>query len=208
MPSFETTASFMLVIFLLGFTPGPDNTFVLMQSITRGRRAGFIAIAGFCVGICVHTAAVALGLAALVAASASALTVLKIAGAMYLGYLAWQALRAPVGVQPSAQACAGDGLWLFIRAIVMNLSNPKLLLFFLAFLPQFVEQGAGPVEWQIAWFGLCFIINTVLVFGSIVVFASWIGQGLRQSERAQLYLNRVCGVVFAALGVRLLASTQ
>ncbi|MDH5856754.1 LysE family translocator [Lampropedia aestuarii] len=206
MPSIETTTSFMLVIFLLGFTPGPDNTFVLMQSISRGRRAGFIAIAGFCVGICVHTAAVALGLAALVAASAVALTVLKIAGAVYLGYLAWQAFHAPVQVLPNQQVGAGDGLRLFMRAIVMNLSNPKLLLFFVAFLPQFVDSGAGPVELQVAWFGLCFVMNTVLVFGTIVLCASWIGRGLRQSPRAQRYLNRACGVVFAALGGRLLAS--
>jgi threonine/homoserine/homoserine lactone efflux protein len=208
MPSIETTAGFLLVAVVLGFTPGPDNIFVLMQSIARGRRAGFVTIAGLCAGLCVHTAAVALGLAAVFAASETAFTVLKVVGAGYLAYLAWQALRAPASDLGEVEASAITGRSLFARGVLMNLTNPKVLLFFLAFLPQFVQPAAGPIALQVAWFGLCFIAATVVAFGTIALLAGLIGETLRRSRRAQLYLNRLCGVVFAGLAVRLLTSTR
>jgi threonine/homoserine/homoserine lactone efflux protein len=95
-----------------------------------------------------------------------------------------------------------------MRGVLMNLTNPKVLLFFLAFLPQFVEPKAGPVALQVAWFGLCFIAATVFAFGTIALLAGVIGAWLRRSRRAQVYLHRACGVVFAGLAVRLLASTR
>lgn len=208
MPSLETSVAFFLVAIVLGFTPGPDNTFVLMQSIARGKRAGMLVIGGLCIGICVHTLAVALGLAAVFAASEAAFTVLKLVGAAYLAYLAWQAFRAPAGPLEDAGARASSARGLFGRGIVMNLTNPKVLLFFLAFLPQFVEPSAGPVALQIVWFGLCFIVATVLSFGTVALLAGAIGDLLRRSVRAQLYLNRLCGAVFAGLAVRLLTSAR
>lgn len=208
MPSLETTVAFFLVATVLGFTPGPDNTFVLMQSIARGKRAGMLVVAGLCVGICMHTVAVALGLAAVFAASESAFTVLKVVGAAYLAYLAWQAFRAPVGPLEATGASSTAVGGLFGRGVVMNLTNPKVLLFFLAFLPQFVAPEAGPVALQIVWFGLCFIVATVLTFGTVALLAGAIGDLLRRSMRAQLYLNRLCGVVFAGLAMRLLTSAR
>src|SRR5690606_22978683 len=95
MPSIETTSGFFIVALVLGITPGPDNVFVLMQSIASGKRAGLLVVAGLCAGLCMHTAAVALGLAAIISASPTAFTVLKVVGAAYLAYLAWQAFRAP-----------------------------------------------------------------------------------------------------------------
>lgn len=208
MPSLETTVAFFLVAIVLGFTPGPDNTFVLMQSITRGKRAGMLVVAGLGVGICMHTLAVALGLAAVFAASESAFTVLKVIGAAYLAYLAWQALRVPAGPFEEIGASSASVMGLFGRGIVMNLTNPKVLFFFLAFLPQFVEPQAGPVAVQIVWFGLWFIVATVLTFGTVALLAGAIGNLLRRSARAQLYLNRLCAVVFAGLAVRLLTSAR
>jgi threonine/homoserine/homoserine lactone efflux protein len=208
MPSVETSAAFFGVALLLGFTPGPDNLFVLMQSIVRGRRAGLLVVAGLCLGLCVHTAAVALGLAAVVAASETAFVVLKLVGAAYLGYLAWQAFRTPAGSLDAAPADGRSDAQLFGRAVVMNLTNPKVLLFFLAFLPQFVEAAAGPVALQVAWFGLCFIAATVLAFGTIAVAAGYIGRWLRASKRAQQNLHRLCGLVFAGLALRLLSSSR
>jgi threonine/homoserine/homoserine lactone efflux protein len=208
MPSLETTVAFFLVAIVLGFTPGPDNTFVLMQSIARGKRAGMLVVAGLCVGICMHTVAVALGLAAVFAASESAFTVLKVVGAAYLAYLAWQAFRVPVGPLEATGASSTAIGGLFGRGVVMNLTNPKVLLFFLAFLPQFVAPEAGPVALQIVWFGLCFIVATVLTFGTVALLAGAIGDLLRRSTRAQSYLNRLCGIVFAGLAVRLLTSAR
>jgi threonine/homoserine/homoserine lactone efflux protein len=208
MPSIETTSGFFIVALILGLSPGPDNTFVLMQSITSGRRAGLFVVAGLCAGLCVHTAAVALGLAAVFAASRAAFTVLKVIGGGYLAYLAWQAFRAPADALDDRPAPPASGTALFVRGIAMNLGNPKVLLFFLAFLPQFVEVGAGPVALQVTWFGLCFIVATVLTFGAIALLSGAIGEWLRRSRRAQLYLNRICGLVFAGLAVRLLTSAR
>lgn len=208
MPSAETTVGFFLIAVVLGLTPGPDNIFVLMQSIARGRLAGMLVVAGLCTGLCVHTAAVALGLAAVFAASESAFMVLKVVGAAYLAYLAWQAIRTPAGRLDDVGTPSTSGGALFVRGVAMNLTNPKVLLFFLAFLPQFVEPGAGPVALQIVWFGLWFIVATVLTFGAVALLAGAIGNLLRRSARAQVYLNRLCGFVFAGLAVRLLTSSR
>ena len=173
MPSLHTLSTFFGVAVLLALTPGPDNLFVLLQSAQRGWRAGMAVVLGLCLGLMVHTAAVALGLAALFAASPTAFTVLKFCGAAYLAWLAWQALRAPAGAgqdegqqdegQDAAEAgSAGDaargeqeqtaaaqavpavapGLLRMVgRGMLMNLTNPKVLIFFLAFLPQFTDPA-------------------------------------------------------------------
>jgi threonine/homoserine/homoserine lactone efflux protein len=208
MPALETTAGFFTVAVLLGFTPGPDNLFVLMQSASRGRRAGLLVMLGLCAGLCVHTAAVALGLAAVFAASPMAFVVLKVAGAAYLLYLAWQAFRAPASAPGSDDGAPVPAAKLFGRGVVMNLTNPKVLLFFLAFLPQFVDTGAGPVAPQVVWFGLWFIVATLIAFGTIAWLAGAIGERLRRSQRAQLWLNRAAGIVFAGLAVRLLSDQR
>ena len=206
MPTTETTTAFFLVALILGFTPGPDNLFVLMQSASQGRRAGLKVMLGLCAGLCVQTAAVALGLATLFAASQTAFQVLKFVGAGYLLYLAWKAFRAPMGELGTAGG--SDDTHLLLRGFVMNLTNPKVLLFFLAFLPQFVSPGAGPVALQVAWFGGWFIVATVFAFGTIALLAGAIGERLRRSERAQVVLNRVCGVVFAGLAIKLLTAER
>jgi threonine/homoserine/homoserine lactone efflux protein len=205
MPSLETTAGFFTVAVLLGFTPGPDNLFVLMQSVSRGRRAGLLVLLGLCAGLCVHTAAVALGLAAVFAASPAAFVVLKVVGAAYLLYLAWQAFRAPASAPGGGDAAPTSARALFGRGIVMNLTNPKVLLFFLAFLPQFVDADAGAVAPQVVWLGLWFIAATLLAFGTIAWLAGAIGERLRRSPRWQRWLNRIAATVFAGLAVRLLA---
>ena len=161
MPTLQASLAFFTVALLLALSPGPDNLFVLVQSATGGRRAGFAVVAGLMLGVMVHTLAVALGLAAVFAASATAFTVLKLLGAAYLLYLAWGAWRAPAMLVASdAGAPAHPPPWprLMARGVVMNLGNPKVLLFFLALLPQFVQPGQGPVAGQIVWFGALFIL--------------------------------------------------
>jgi threonine/homoserine/homoserine lactone efflux protein len=142
-------------------------------------------VAGLCAGLCVHTAAVAFGLAAVFAASEAAFTVLKWVGGAYLAWLAWQAFRAPVRALDDGVAPQAAGSALFVRGVAMNLTNPKVLLFFLAFLPQFVEPNAGAVALQVMWFGLCFIVSTVIAFGSIALLSGAIGDWLRRSGRAR-----------------------
>lgn len=208
MPSFDTTLGFFAVALLLGYTPGPDNLFVLMQSVSQGRRAGVWVVLGLCTGLCFHTAAVALGLAAVFAASPLAFTALKLIGAAYLAYLAWQAFRAPAQGLEEGSSQALPQRELYLRGVVMNLTNPKVLLFFLALLPQFVEPQAGPVAAQIVWFGAWFIVATVVSFGTVAILAGSIGKWFQGSQRAQQLLNRACALVFAGLAVRLLLATR
>lgn len=212
MPTLDTLLAFFGVSLLLGITPGPDNLFVLVQSAQRGWRAGMAVVLGLCAGLVVHTAAVALGLAALFAASAAAFSVLKYLGAAYLAWLAWQALRprAPGGAgdagapAPGAASRADAGLWRMVgRGMVMNLTNPKVLIFFLAFLPQFADPARGSVAPQIMLLGVVFMVATLLVFGAIALFSGTFGTLLLRSERAQRWLNRAAGLVFLGLALRL-----
>ena len=222
MPSVETLVAFFGVAVLLALTPGPDNIFVLVQSAQRGWRAGMAVVLGLCAGLVVHTAAVALGLAAVFAASAMAFTVLKFCGAAYLAWLAWHSLRAPVDVgevaATDARATAPDeaeavplsgaavvpGMARMVgRGMFMNLTNPKVLIFFLAFLPQFADPARGGVALQLMVLGAVFMLATLLVFGAIAFFSGTFGVLLQRSVRAQRLLNRVAGLVFLGLALRL-----
>ena len=200
----ESALAFFSLSLVLALAPGPDNLFVLMVSAAEGRRAGFAVVTGLMLGVMGHTLAVALGLAALFAASATAFTVLKLAGAAYLLYLAWGAWRAPahLGAQDEAPPTQA---WprLVARGVVMNLTNPKVLLFFLALLPQFVTAGQGSVARQIVALGALFIVAGSLVFGAIVLAAGALRGRLARSARAQRLLNRSAAVVFAGLALRL-----
>ncbi|WP_313330547.1 LysE family translocator [Comamonas sp.] len=214
MPTFQSLLAFFGVAVLLALSPGPDNLFVLMQSIQRGWRVGIAVVVGLCLGVVVHTTAVALGLAAVFAASSIAFTVLKWCGAAYLAYLAWGAWRAPVAEDASAGGAAASGsgrtdiagtdlLVMVRRGVVMNLTNPKVLIFFLAFLPQFADPAVGPVGPQIFVFGAVFILAAFLVFGAIALFSGAFGNLLLRSPRAQFWLNKITAVVFVGLAVKL-----
>ncbi len=203
MLSLQTGLAFFSVSVLLALSPGPDNVFVLVHAAQHGVRAGLLVVLGLCTGLLFHTAAVALGLAALLAASPLAFDVLKGVGAAYLLWLAWLSWRAPTGL---LQGQAADGLsarQTYVRGIIMNASNPKVAIFFLAFLPQFVDPALGPVQWQIVQLGACFGLTTLLIFGGIAALAGRFGQRLRESERAQHILHRAAALVFAALALRL-----
>ena len=201
----ESALAFFSLAIVLALAPGPDNLFVLMISAAEGRRAGFAVVAGLMVGVMGHTLAVALGLAALFAASATAFTVLKLAGAAYLLYLAWGAWRAPASLGAPGEPAQRAQAWprLVARGVVMNLTNPKVLLFFLALLPQFVTPGRGSVAGQIVALGALFIVAGSLVFGAIVLAAGALRERLARSARAQRLLNRSAAVVFAGLALRL-----
>jgi threonine/homoserine/homoserine lactone efflux protein len=201
-------AVFFAAALLLGISPGPDNLFVLAQSLIGGRRAGFMITLGLCTGLLVHTTAVALGVAAVIKTSSVAFLALKMAGAGYLLYLAWRAFRA--GGIKTAQA--GDeqltSIQLYRRGIIMNVINPKVTMFFLAFLPQFINPDSGPVFPQILLLGAAFVIATLIIFNGIVLLAGWIGERLGRSTVAQAWLNRLSGMLFAGLAIRLLLTRQ
>ena len=195
----ETLTAFFAAAVLLALAPGPDNIFVLTQSALHGRVSGVAVVLGLCTGLVGHTLAVALGVAVIFQASAVAFTVLKLAGAAYLLYLAWQAFRAP-----AARLAAADGGTvpfgrLYRRGIIMNLTNPKVSLFFLAFLPQFADPAHGPLSVQMIVLGAVFILATILVFGTIAVLAGMLGNLLGRSATIQRALNWLAGSVFIGL---------
>lgn len=213
MPSLDALIAFFGISALLALTPGPDNLFVLLQSAQHGWRTGLCVVLGLCLGLVVHTSAVALGLAALLAASSLAFTLLKFVGAAYLAYLAWQALRVPAAANagpaaaPSGRPAAG-ALRMVGRGVLMNLSNPKVLIFFLAFLPQFADPARASVAPQILLLGLVFMLATLLVFGAIALFSGHFGALLQRSARAQQWLQRTAGLVFLGLALRLATSAR
>ena len=200
-------ALFIAAAVALALAPGPDNVFVLMQSALHGPRAGIVVTLGLCTGLLVHTAAVVLGVAALVQTSAIAFTVLKLAGAAYLLYLAWGAFRARASGLPGNAPQALTVAALYHRGIIMNITNPKVAIFFLAFLPQFADAQRGPVWAQVMLFGALFIASAMVVFCTIAWAAGFLGSWLRRTPSAELIMNRVAGAVFIALAIRL-ATTQ
>jgi threonine/homoserine/homoserine lactone efflux protein len=141
------------------------------------------------------------------AASEAAFTGLKIAGAAYLLLLAWQAFRAPASPLSPSEVSRNHAR-LYVRGIVMNVTNPKVAVFFLAFLPQFVDPELGAAPVQIAWLGCLFIAATVLTFGAIACFSASLGAVLRRSPRVQRSMNRLAGCVLVALAARLAASQR
>lgn len=202
MPSLQTLGLFFGASVLLALSPGPDNVFVMLHSALHGRKAGLLIVLGLCTGLLGHTAAVALGLAALLAASETAFLVLKLCGAAYLLYLAWQAFTAPAQTLAAEPARVRPGS-MYRRGIFMNLTNPKVAMFFLAFLPQFTDPAQGAVAGQVAVLGFVFILATLLVFGAIAMFSGTLGALLQRSRAARRLLNWISGAVFVALAARL-----
>lgn len=203
MLTLEVALSFFGIAVLLAVTPGPDNLFVLMQSALWGRASGMLVVLGLCTGLLGHTIAVTIGLAALFATSATAFTILKLVGAAYLVYLAWGAFRAHGSSASDAKPEKKGKGHLYRRGIVMNLTNPKVSLFFLAFLPQFTSPERGSVALQILSLGGLFILSTLLVFGAIAFFSGALGERVQRSQKAQRLLNRTAGVVFLGLAIKL-----
>jgi threonine/homoserine/homoserine lactone efflux protein len=203
MLSMDTLLTFFAASVLLALAPGPDNIFVLTQSSVFGRRAGFLVTLGLCTGLIGHSMAVALGVAVIFQRSAAAFAALKYIGAGYLVYLAWQAFHASAARMQTERSGEAKLFALYCRGIIMNLTNPKVSIFFLAFLPQFADPSRGPISLQILLLGGVFIVSTILVFGGIALLAGTLGQWLHRSDRVQGIMNRIAGIVFVSLALKL-----
>lgn len=203
MLSAETISTFFIASALLAIAPGPDNLFVLTQSALHGKLSGVMVVTGLCTGLLLHTVAVSLGVAVIFQASALAFSVLKFAGAGYLLYLAWCAFRATaerINLHGGQHKSLGV---LYRRGIIMNVTNPKVSIFFLAFLPQFADPELGPISLQLVVLGGIFILATILVFGSVALIGGTLGDWLNRSERSQRIMNWVAGSVFIGLALKL-----
>jgi threonine/homoserine/homoserine lactone efflux protein len=200
--------AFFTASVILALSPGPDNLFVLAQSAQKGRMAGLFVTLGLATGLIGHTVAVAFGLAAIVRASTLAFSILKFIGAAYLLYLAWQAFRAGVAERSKEKAQVLSGKNLYRRGIIMNLTNPKVSLFFLAFLPQFADPRHGSMMLQFFQLGGVFIVATLLVFGLISLVAGGLGEKFSNSALSQKIVNRTASAVFIGLAVKLALSER
>ncbi len=203
MPEPAQLLVFVIASAILGITPGPDIIYVITRGAAQGPRAGLAAAAGVSTGIIGHTMLCVAGLSALLAASAPAFTAIKLLGAVYLVYLGvrmWRARERP--------DLAGDGkrqsmAAIYRQSIVMNLLNPKVALFFLAFLPQFVSADAGPVAIQLGVLGAVFMIVSFAVMSAAGFAGGEIRKRLATSGRAARWLQCTAGGVLVALGIRL-----
>ncbi len=208
MLSIETILTFSAASILLALAPGPDNIFVLTQSALHGKWPGIIVMLGLCTGLTVHTTAVALGVAIIFQTSAIAFSALKFTGACYLLYLAWLSFRAGAESIKSESNGFINHRKLYVRGIIMNIANPKVSVFFLAFLPQFADPARGAISIQMLMLGGIFILSTILVFGGIALVGGSLGQFLNRSERTQKVLNKIAGIVFLGLALKLAAAER
>jgi threonine/homoserine/homoserine lactone efflux protein len=202
------TLAFLGAAVLITLSPGPDNLMVLSLGASRGRRQGMVFGLGCALGCLNHTLLAALGVSALIAASPLAFAALKIAGGLYLIYLGVQALRSHGGsLNADAGVRAPESLRaLFFKGLFANSINPKVVLFFLAFLPQFVDSARGHAGVQIGALGVLFTLQAALIFGTIGYGAGRVGQWLGKHPKSGLWLDRLAGSVFVGLGMRLIVS--
>ena len=193
---------FLIASALLALAPGPDIVYVLTRAITQGRRAGFAAALGFATGVIFHTALAVVGVAALIRSSEFAFMLVRYAGAAYLIYLGVRTLMSQGNVR-LGQGGADIALWtVYKQSVIGNVLNPKVTLFFLSFLPQFINMKAGHMELQMALLGVLFMLQTVIIFGAIAFFSGAIGDRLRTNPAIANRLNIFAGVIFIALGIR------
>lgn len=206
MPGIHDYWAFLLASFLLWITPGPDTMYILARSIAQGRWAGVLSALGIGSGTIIHTLCAALGLSAVLAASAWAFTCIKIAGAFYLIYLGVQALVKPIKRLESDQVETMSGWRIYRQGFLTNLLNPKVAVFFLAFLPQFVDPSANSGMFPFLLLGASFVIGGTLYCILIASFAAWASQAIRRNPSAIGWLERAAGCVYIGLGLNLLWS--
>lgn len=207
LPEAAVLAPFALAVVVIALTPGPDMTFFLGRALTRGRAAGLAALAGATTGIMVHTALVALGLSALIVAAPKAFLALKIAGALYLLWLAVQAIRHGSALTlprtaPRPRSLAAT----WAQGLAINLLNPKIVLFFMTFLPQFVSVDDPDAAAKLFVLGGVFIAIAILVCVPMVLAAERFSRAMRASPRIARAIDWLFASIFTAFAVQILFS--
>lgn len=200
--TFATAAIFVVA------TPGPDLACILGQTMRNGQKAGFVALIGMCTGAALHVSMVTLGLGSLISSSDLALSALKWVGAGYLIYLGVVAI---ISAQKPVTGAVGNGThgltFSFRQGLFVNLLNPKAILFYIAFLPQFVVPGHGPEALQLALHGGIVIVVAVLVYGPVIVLAHRFSSLGKSQERTAKRIDRLTGGVLIGLGAKIAISS-
>ncbi len=200
--SIETIITFITASVVLSLVPGPDNLFVMSNSALRGWKIGFYTTLGLCTGLIGHTILVGIGVSVIFQTSPMAFNGLKIIGAFYLVYLAWLSIQnKELNLGEASQDISNKSYYL--TGVVMNLTNPKVAIFFLVFLPQFVNSNNHNVTSQIFLLGLLFICSAFFVFTSIAYLSSFLEGILKKSITVNKNLNLLAAIIYIALAINL-----
>ena len=200
---------FLLAGIILNITPGSDTIYILSRSIAQGRKAGIYSVSGIITGVAVHTILAALGLSAILSTSATAFMAVKMLGAIYLGYLGLTTLLAK---KNNLISLTDNTLMtpkkIYFQGLLTNVLNPKVALFFLSFLPQFIAPSNAYGLLPFIFLGITFLITGTIWCVMLVLFSSRLTTYLRKNEIASLITNKVCGVIYLTLGVKLLTAEK
>jgi threonine/homoserine/homoserine lactone efflux protein len=201
----QTIISFLIASSLLTIMPGPDIIYVLLQSISNGKKYGIITAFGLVSGIIIHTTLVAFGVSELIKQSDYLFLAIKIFGAFYLFYLAYKVYQSPAEITiPDNPLKKENFLTLFKRGFWMNVLNPKVSLFFLAFFPAFIDVSEGNTLIQIYFLGLLFIVQAFIIFSIVAIISDKMTSFLRENKNFAKYLKIFQIIIFIAIGVLIL----
>jgi threonine/homoserine/homoserine lactone efflux protein len=200
---------FIAASFLLCLAPGPDNVYVLTQGMTKSKKAAIVTTLGLTSGLVIHTSAAVLGISVIFQTSQLAFDIVKYIGALYLLYIAYQAFKhrndsLDLSVTNSSQELKK----LYIKGFIMNILNPKVSIFFLAFLPQFVTTTNGNIPLQMAILGAIFMILTLIIFSSIGIAGNLLSAKLLENPKITKYMNILTSFVLFSLGIKLALSEK
>lgn len=200
---------FIVASFVLCLVPGPDNIFVLTQGMTKSKKAAIVTTLGLTTGLIIHTSAAAFGISVILQTSEIAFNIVKYLGAAYLLYIAYQAFKyrnEPLDL--SVQNSSGELKKLYVKGFIMNILNPKVSIFFLAFLPQFVTPANGNIPLQMIVLGLIFMMITIVVFSSVGVAGNMLSSKLLEKPSIVKYMNTLTSFVLVSLGLKLALSSR
>lgn len=205
--NYEILYTFVLAISALAFSPGPDNIFVMMQSVVNGKKYGLAVVTGLMSGCLIHTTLVAFGVSVIIKQSETLFFTIKLFGALYLFFLAYKVLRSKASIDLSVNSMPKKSLGqLFRQGFVMNVLNPKVSIFFLAFFPGFLFSGTMSNVLQFYILGFIFILVSFIIFGLIAVLAGSISEYLKKSAKVGVVLKWLQVIVFIGIGVFILFS--
>lgn len=207
LPDASIMASYTIAVLILFITPGPDMSLFLSKTLSGGRWAGIAAMAGALTGCLIHTVAAALGLSALIAASTTAFTALKIVGALYLAWMAYDAFRNGSSLNVKAETKSAPNLWkTFLMGIGINLTNPKVVLFFITFLPQFVAASDSHAQGKLMFLGLYFVAFSIPLAILMILGAERLIETLKARPKIMRGIDFTFAGIFSAFAVKILAT--
>lgn len=203
-PEFPVLGAYLVAAVVLGLTPGPDMTLFLSKTVTQSRTAGLAAFGGASTGLVIHSVLVAAGLSVVLAASATAFTILKVVGALYLAYLAYDAIARGSALSLDRDGPSEGSGSVYLKGLLVNLLNPKIIVFFVTFLPQFVSPVDPQGAKKLLFLGFAFVAVNVPVCVGLILSADRIAGYLTRSQRATRVVDWLFAGVLGAFAIRLI----